>query len=410
MGAPSRTLPPLPFDTVDALPLEGRRVFVRVDFNVPLDEDGHIVDDTRIRAALPTIEHLRERGCRLVLASHLGRPKGQRIERLSLVDVGAHLAGLLDTDVLFPDDCVGDAPRVLAQQLREGQVMLLENLRFHPGETAGDEGFARQLATLADAYVGDAFGAAHRAHASVAVLPRFLSPRGAGFLMAREVRELSRLLHAPDHPFVAVLGGAKVSDKIGVVENLLGRVDALIFGGAMASTLLAAQAYSLGDSLVERSALRLAERILAKAGARGVELLLPRDFVIAREIAPGAECRTVPLGDVPDGWRIVDIGPETVAAYARRIEPAKTVFWNGPMGVFEIDDFAAGTIGVARAVAHSQGLTVVGGGDSVSAVRKAGVTPFISHISTGGGAALEFLEGRELPGIAALARAREGIG
>jgi phosphoglycerate kinase len=390
------------FKTLDDLEVEGQRVFVRVDFNVPLDEDGGVSDDTRIQASLPTLRALRERGARLVVASHLGRPKGKPNPAMSLEPVGMHLAQLLDQEVLLPDDCIGDAPRKLVQNLREGQVMLLENLRFHPEEEAGDEGFARQLAALADVYVNDAFGTAHRAHASVTGVPRYVAQKGAGLLMTKELDHLSKLLDRPDTPFIAVLGGAKVSDKIGVIESLLKRVNGLLVGGAMASTLLAAQGYDMGASLVEHDKLDLARRILSKAHARNVEIVLPSDHVIAQAIDAKAVTRIADNGHIPEGWSALDIGPKTVESFKAWIGRARTVFWNGPLGVFEVAPFAHGTEAIAQAIAKSGAQSVVGGGDSVSAVRKMGVAPFITHISTGGGASLEFLEGKELPGVVAL--------
>ena len=395
------------FKTLDEIEVEGRRVFVRVDFNVPLDSDQTITDDSRIQAALPTIRQLRDRGARLVLASHLGRPKGKRKAELSLEPVGLRLAELLDQDVMFPDDCIGDAPKKLVQNLREGQLVLLENLRFHPEEEAGDDAFARQLAGFGDVYVNDAFGAAHRAHASVTGVPKHLTERAAGLLMTRELDYLARLLKQPETPFVLVLGGAKVSDKIGVLENMISRVQAVLIGGAMSYTFLAAQGISMGASRVETDKVSVAERVLHKAEARGVDLLLPVDHVVVKRIEEGAESRVVGNDQVEADDIAVDIGPKTLLRYGDRIESARTVFWNGPMGIFEMDAFAKGTEAVGHAIAKSGALSVVGGGDSVSAVRKAGITPFISHISTGGGASLEFLEGRELPGVVALKPGRQ---
>lgn len=398
----------LSFLTVDKVDVEGRRVFVRVDFNVPLTEDLEVADDSRIRAALPTIELLRKNGARVILASHLGRPNGKRNHKMSLRPAGSLLAQLLDAEVLLPEDCIGDGPRRLAQNLRESQVMLLENLRYHAEETAGDDQFARQLASLADVYVNDAFGAAHRAHASVTGVPKFVTERAGGLLMAKEVLALSELLHSPKPPFVAVLGGAKVSDKIGVIESLLGRAQALVIGGAMACTFLAAQGFDMAASLVETDKLELARRVISKSRNRGVELLLPSDHVVTQDPKGGAGHRVVRNGEFEEGFMAVDIGPETRSRFAAALSGAGTVFWNGPMGIFEVAAFAGGTEAVAKAVAQSAAHSVVGGGDSVAAITKMGMAPFISHISTGGGASLEFLEGQVLPGIEALVPGRAG--
>lgn len=387
--------------SIEELDLEGRRLFLRVDFNVPLD-GGEVGDDTRIQAALPTIKLARERKAKIILASHLGRPKGQVNPKYSMVPVGARLAELLGCDVVVPDEVVGDGVKKLAQELREGGVMLLENLRFEAGEEANDDAFARQLAALCDVYVNDAFGAAHRAHASVAALPALIPERGAGLLMQKEVTALGTLLDKPERPFVAVLGGAKVSDKVGVVDSLITRVDKLLIGGAMAYTFLAAQGVSLGKSLVETAKVPVARRALLKAEARRVQVLLPSDHVVVDEVRPDAPSRVCTNSDFPAEGIAVDIGPDTLAAYEAAIGSARTVFWNGPMGIFEMDAFARGTFGVAQAVAHSGATSVVGGGDSVSALKKSGFVPFVSHVSTGGGASLEFMEGQELPGVEAL--------
>lgn len=387
--------------SIGELDLEGRRVFVRVDFNVPL-QGGEVTDDTRIRAALPTIEHAVQAGGRVVLASHLGRPKGQRKPELSLEPAARRLAALLSGgEVTLADDCIGDGARKVVNDLRDGQVALLENLRYHEGEEKDDEGFARQLARLCDVYVNDAFGAAHRAHASVHALPRLVRERAAGLLMRKELDTLSRLRDDPPHPYVAVLGGAKVTDKIGVLEALLGKVDALLVGGAMANTFLAARGVSVGKSRVEDDKLALARSILHKAAERGVTVLLPEDVVVAPSLEADAGC-VVDVHAIPEDEMALDIGPRTLGAFRERLAKAEAVFWNGPVGLFEKTPFAEGTLGVARAIAAAPGFTVVGGGDSVAAVQQAGLAGRFGHVSTGGGASLEYMEGRKLPGVEAL--------
>lgn len=378
----------------------GKRVLVRVDFNVPLD-DGKIADDRRIREALPTIAELRRQGARVVLASHLGRPDGKVVEALRLDPVARRLSELLSAPVRKLPDCVGPAVERAVSAMRDGDVVLLENLRFHPEEEDNDDAFARSLASLADVYVNDAFGTAHRAHASTVGVTRFL-PAVAGLLMEKELTYLSRALEDPRRPFVAILGGKKVSDKIGVIRNLLTRADTLLIGGAMSYTFLRARGLSIGASLCEEDKLALARSLMEDAGKRRVTLRLPEDVVVADRFAEDAVYRVVPAEAIPDGWMGLDIGPRTASAYAEAISPAGTVMWNGPMGVFEFPAFAAGTRAVAEAMARSQAVTIVGGGDSAAAVQQMGLAERMTHISTGGGASLEFLEGKELPGVAAL--------
>jgi phosphoglycerate kinase len=391
--------------SVKDLELRGRRAFVRVDFNVPI-KGGTIKDDTRIRASLPTIRYVLEQGATVILASHLGRPKGAPNPEMSLRPVAARLSDLLGRPVVFADDCVGEPARKAIEQAGDNGVVLLENLRFHKEEEKNDPDFAAELAALADVYVNDAFGSAHRAHASTEGIVRHVTESAAGLLMADEVAYLGKALESPDRPFVAVLGGAKVSDKLEVIQNLLGKVDALVIGGAMAYTFLKARGVPVGRSLVEEELLDEARTIERRAAERGVALELPTDHVVAEKLEAGVASETLSVGDEAIGDRMgLDIGPKTAERYASVVSKAKTVVWNGPMGVFEIEAFAAGTRTVAEAVASVEGTTIIGGGDSIAAVTKAGVADRISHISTGGGASLEFLGGRTLPGVAILPEA-----
>jgi phosphoglycerate kinase len=385
------------------LDVAGRRVFVRADLNVPL-RDGQVTDDLRLEESLPTIRRLRDRGARVVLASHLGRPKGKVVDGLRMAPVGARLAELLGAGIDIATDVVGPDARSRAENLDDGQILLLENLRFEPGEEDNDDEFAQALASLAEAYVDDAFGAAHRAHASVVGVPARMADVAAGVLLERELTMLSRLLTDPPRPFVAILGGAKVSDKLGVIDNLLERVDRLLIGGAMCFTFLRAKGIDVGGSRVEDDRVDDVRALLQRAEELGVPVVLPSDIVVAREFAEDAEHFTVPVDAIPPDAIGLDVGPETVEDFATRIADAGTVFWNGPMGVFEWGAFMVGTQGVARAVAANNGLTVVGGGDSAAAIRQLGLADQVSHVSTGGGAALEFLEGVDLPGVAALRR------
>ena len=386
---------------VDQLAVEGKRVFVRVDYNVPI-KDRKISDDARIRATLPTVKHLIGRGARIVLGSHLGRPDGQVKPEFSLEPVAVKLAELLGQDIALADEPAGDGARKVVSDLRDGQIAMLENLRFSPGEEANDDGFARQLASYCDVYVNDAFGTAHRAHASTAGMVRFVAEKGAGFVMAKEIEVLSRLLGEVDRPYVAVLGGSKVSDKIEVLDALLERVNAIVIGGAMANTFLAAEGKAVGASKVEREKLPVARNFLRKAVEKRVLVHLPTDVVVATSLdAEGAT--PVSTDAIPAEAMALDIGPATIESYRKVLAGARTVFWNGPMGVFEKPKFAAGTIAVARALADNKlALTVVGGGDSAAAIAEAGLADKVSHVSTGGGASLEFVQGVELPGIAAL--------
>ena len=383
--------------TVEDINVSGKKVLVRVDFNVPMKE-GKITDDTRIRAALPTIKYLVDQGASVILVSHLGRPKGGPDPVFSLKPVAEHLAALLGKPVTFAEDCIGQKAEEAARVLKSGDVLVLENTRFHPEEEKNDPGMSRQLAELADVYVNDAFGTAHRAHASTEGVAKFL-PGVAGFLMEKEIQYLGQAVDDPKRPFVAILGGAKVSDKIGVIKNLLKKADTVLIGGGMANTFFAAQGFGMGDSLVESEALDTAKELLKLGGSK---LRLPVDMVLADKFEDAAQKKTQLVGEVPAGWRVLDIGPETVKQFGKIIAEAGTVVWNGPMGVFEFPNFAMGTFEIAKAIASSQAVSVIGGGDSVAAVAQAGVSEKITHISTGGGASLEMLEGLALPGLVAL--------
>ncbi len=387
--------------TIRDIDLSGKKVFVRCDFNVPLDENQHITDNRRIVGALPTIQYLIEQGCKIILCSHLGRPKGEVKPEFSLAPVAKELSRLLGQEVFMARDVVGESAKSIAASLQEGQVMLLENVRFHREETDNDPEFAKQLASFADVFVNDAFGTAHRAHASTEGITHYL-PSVSGFLIEKELKFLGDALNNPVRPFVAILGGAKVSDKIGVIDSLLDKVDVLMIGGGMAYTFFKAQGYGVGNSLCEPDKCDLALNLMEKAKSKGVKLLLPVDTKVGKEFKPDTESKTVAWTEIPDGWEGFDIGEKTIEMFKEELKSAKTVVWNGPLGLFEFDQFAVGTNAIAHALAEIDATTIIGGGDSAAAVEKAGLADKMTHISTGGGASLEFLEGKKLPGIEAL--------
>lgn len=388
--------------SIDDIDLKDKRVFIRVDFNVPLDAQGHITDDSRIVASLPTLRYAIEQGARVIVASHLGRPKGKRNPTCSLMPVAQRLSELLDREVLFPEDCLNDAVKRLIGEMKAGDVLLLENLRYHPGEEANDPIFSERLASYADVYINDAFGTLHRAHASTVGMVPLVKERAAGRLVIQEVHYLKKVILEPERPFLAILGGAKVSDKIEVLENLLRKANMIIVGGAMAYTFLKAEGIEVGDSLIEEEKIRAAAKFIERAKNKEIRFFLPIDHVIVKNLEPGAEFETTSGASIPRGWKGVDIGPKTLQLFEKEIPKAKTILWNGPMGVFEMPPFDHGTMAIAHALAESGAITVVGGGDSVAAVKKAGVADKLSHLSTGGGATLEFIEGKILPGLKAL--------
>lgn len=387
--------------TIEDIDLKNKKVLVRCDFNVPMDEEKNITDNTRIVAALPTIKYLLENNCAIILCSHLGRPKGEFKPEFSLKPVAKELSKLLNKEIIMANDVIGEDAKSKAKNLQNGQIMLLENVRFHREETDNDPEFSKQLASMAEVYVNDAFGAAHRAHSSTAGVAQYL-PAVSGFLIEKELKFLGNALNNPERPFVAIMGGAKVSDKIGVIDSLLEKVDTLIIGGGMAYTFFKAQGYEVGNSICEMDKLDLAKELMEKAKNKGVKLMLPVDTKIGKEFKPDTESKTVSWTEIPEGWEGFDIGEESIKIFAEEIKKAKTVVWNGPLGLFEFDQFAIGTNSIAEVLSQIDATTIIGGGDSAAAVRKAGLEDKMTHISTGGGASLEFLEGKKLPGIECL--------
>lgn len=384
--------------TMEDYDWQGKRVLLRVDFNLPQNDDGSIIDDTKMRAALPTINYLLDKGARLIIMSHLGRPKGKRDPKYSLKPMAVRLSEILQKKVQMADDCIGEQVQKMADSLQSGDIMLLENTRFYPGEEKNDPQFAKELATLGDAFINDAFGTAHRAHASTAGLAEYL-PACAGFLMAKEIEILNKVLENPESPRMAILGGAKVADKLGLIRNLLNKMDVILIGGGMANTFIKAQGYEVGKSLCENDLLPEASSLIETAQNKGVKLLIPQDAVITSELSAEAQGKTVKIDQIPEDYMIVDIGPETISVFGEAISNAKTIVWNGPVGVYEYKAFAAGTEAITKAIAESSAVSVIGGGDSAASVKDLGLSEYITHISTGGGATLEFLEGIELPGV-----------
>jgi len=387
---------------LDQIDVSGKKVLVRVDFNVPMDKSGNVTDDTRVKASLATLNFIREKGARVIVISHLGRPKGKRVEEFSLKPVASILASMLKINVPFIDDCIGEKAEAALAAMKAGDVILLENLRFHPGEDKNDEAFAQELAKLCDVYVNDAFAVSHRAAASNTAITRFVPVCAAGFLLKNEIEYFNKAMGNPTRPLVAIIGGAKVSDKIKVLENVIDKVDRLIVGGGMAFTFLKAQGFNVGTSLCETEMLDLARKIMDKAKAKNVQFLLPVDTVIAQEPSADAERNIVAIKDIPEGWMGLDIGPASITAFSNAVKTAKTIVWNGPLGMFELAPFSAGTFKLVDAVVHSGAMTIVGGGDTDTAIHKTGLSDKISYISTGGGAFLELLEGKTLPAVAAL--------
>jgi 3-phosphoglycerate kinase len=387
---------------IDEIEVKGKRVFIRADFNVPLDEKGTITDDTRIKSTLPTVKSVLDRGGSVILASHLGRPKGKVDNKYSLAPVARRLSELLGREIVFIEDCVGQEAEEKARKLNPGEVALLENLRFYPEEEKNDDGFARKLAGLADIYINDAFAVSHRAHASVEAITRYAEKAGAGFLLKNEISFFNRAMDKPEHPLVAIVGGAKVSGKLEVLETLIQKVDSILVGGGMAFTFLKSQGKNIGNSMVEDDLLETAKTILSKAEEKGVKLILPLDCVIAEDVKAGVPTRIVSADAIPDSWKGLDIGPETIELFNKVIREAKTIVWNGPMGVFEIEEFSKGTFAISDSIAGSSAMSVVGGGDSVSALKKSGNQEKVTFVSTAGGAFMEMMEGKNLPGIAAL--------